>query len=167
MRLRSSLVLAGALVLATAAASSAGRSSRDQQARPHGTPAASKVIMQVYKSPTCGCCKAWVERMQTAGFDMRVTDLSEAALQKEKARLGVGDNLQSCHTAVVNGYVVEGHVPAADIQRMLREKPKVAGIAAPGMPRGSPGMEVPGGAKDPYDVIAFTKTGTTSVYAKH
>jgi hypothetical protein len=167
MRLRSSIVLAGALVLATAAATSAGRASRDQQARPHGTPSATKVIMQVYKSPTCGCCKSWVERMQAAGFDMRVTDLSEAALQKEKARLGVSDNLQSCHTAVVNGYVVEGHVPAADIQRMLKEKPKIAGIAAPGMPRGSPGMEVPGGAKDAYDVIAFTKAGKTSVYASH
>jgi len=166
MRLRSPILLAGALVLATAAAS-AGRSSHDQQARPRGTAASAKVIMQVYKSPTCGCCKAWVERMQAAGFDMRVTDLSEAALQKEKARLGVGDNLQSCHTAIVHGYVVEGHVPAADIQRMLREKPKIAGIAAPGMPRGSPGMEVPGGAKDAYDVIAFTKAGKTSVYASH
>jgi hypothetical protein len=167
MKLRSPILLAGALVLATAAATSAGRSSRDQQARPHGASAASKVVMQVFKSPTCGCCKAWIERMQGAGFDMKVTDLSEAALQKEKARLGVGDNLQSCHTAVVNGYVVEGHVPAADIQRMLREKPKIAGIAAPGMPRGSPGMEVPGGAKDAYDVIAFTKAGKTTVYASH
>ena len=123
--------------------------------------------MEVFKSPTCGCCKAWVERMKAAGFDTKVTDLSEAALQKEKARLGVTDNLASCHTAVVNGYVVEGHVPAEDIQRMLRDKPKIAGIAAPGMPRGSPGMEVPGGAKDAYDVVAFTKAGKTSVYAKH
>lgn len=166
MRLRHPIILAAALVLATAAAS-AGRSSRDQQARPHGAQASTKVVMQVSKSPTCGCCKAWVERMQAAGFDVRVTDLSEAALQKEKARLGVGDKLQSCHTAVVNGYVVEGHVPAADIQRMLREKPKIAGLAVPGMPRGSPGMEVPGGAKDAFDVIAFTKAGKNTVYASH
>ena len=80
---------------------------------------------------------------------------------------GVGENLQSCHTAVVNGYVVEGHVPAADIHRMLKEKPAIAGIAAPGMPRGSPGMEVPGGARDPYQVLTFTRAGKTTVFARH
>lgn len=125
------------------------------------------LIMQVYKSPTCGCCKSWVEKMKAAGFEVRVTDLDEDALQAEKARRGVGDNLASCHTALVNGYVVEGHVPAEDIHRMLKEKPAIAGIAAPGMPRGSPGMEVPGGAKDAYQVLTFTKAGKTTVYAKH
>jgi hypothetical protein len=124
-------------------------------------------IMQVYKSATCGCCKAWVEKMKTAGFDVRVTDLDESALQELKAKRGVGDNLQSCHTAVVNGYVVEGHVPADDIHRLLKEKPAIAGIAAPGMPRGSPGMEVPGGARDPYQVLTFTRAGKTTVFARH
>jgi hypothetical protein len=154
------------MVLATAAAS-AGRSARAPLDATNAAPAAAKTVMQVYKSPTCGCCKAWVERMAAAGFETRVTDLADAALQKEKARLGVTPDLGSCHTAIVGGYVVEGHVPAEDIQRMLRDKPAIAGIAAPGMPRGSPGMEVPGGARDKYDVIAFTKAGKTSVYARH
>ena len=166
MRLRTPLLLAGVLVLATASAS-AGRSARLTDDAPVITPPSARVVMEVFKSPTCGCCKAWVERMKAAGFDTKVTDLSEASLQKSKTRLGVTENLASCHTAIVNGYVVEGHVPAEDIQRMLRDKPKIAGIAAPGMPRGSPGMEVPGGAKDAYDVVAFTKAGKTSVYAKH
>lgn len=166
MRLRSPLLFAGVLVLASATAS-AGRSARLAKDGPPAESLSAKVVMEVYKSPTCGCCKAWVDRMKAAGFDTKVTDLPEAALQKEKARLGVTDNLASCHTAVVNGYVVEGHVPAEDIQRMLRDKPKIAGIAAPGMPRGSPGMEVPGGTKDAFDVVAFTKAGKTSVYAKH
>lgn len=168
MSLRFPLLLVGALAL-TAVAASAGRSDAAQQGRAHGKSAqsATRPVMQVYKTATCGCCKAWVEHVQAAGFDTRVTDMSDAALQKEKQRLGVTDRLGSCHTAVVDGYVVEGHVPAADIQRMLRDKPKIAGIAAPGMPRGSPGMEVPGGAKDPYEVVAFTREGRTSVFARH
>lgn len=128
---------------------------------------APKPMMQVYKSATCGCCKSWVAKMQAAGFDVRVTDLEEDALQAEKAKRGVGDNLASCHTALVNGYVVEGHVPAEDIHRLLKEKPAIAGLAAPGMPRGSPGMEVPGGTKDAYQVLTFTKAGKTTVFAKH
>ena len=128
---------------------------------------AAKTVMQVYKSPTCGCCKAWVEKMQAAGFEVRVTDLGEDALQAEKAKRGIGDDLASCHTAIVNGYVVEGHVPAEDINRLLKEKPAIVGIAAPGMPRGSPGMEMPNGAKDAYNVVAFTKAGKTTVFARH
>ena len=124
-------------------------------------------IMQVYKSANCGCCKSWVEKMRAAGFEVRVTDLEEDALQVEKRKRGVGENLASCHTAVVNGYVVEGHVPAADINRLLAEKPAVAGIAAPGMPAGSPGMEMPGGRKDAYDVVSFTRAGKTAVFARH
>lgn len=154
------LVLAGSLAVGLAASATAGR--------PAGALAESAApVMQVYKSATCGCCKAWVDRMKAAGFDVRVTDLEEAKLQAEKEKRGVGSDLQSCHTALVNGYVVEGHVPAEDIQRLLREKPAVAGIAAPGMPRGSPGMEVPGGAKDAYQVLAFTRAGKATVFAKH
>jgi len=130
------------------------------------TPAA-KTVIKIYKSPTCGCCKNWVDHVREAGFVAEVFDLPEAELQARKTRLGVGPRLASCHTAIVNGYVVEGHVPAADIQRMLRDKPAIAGIAAPGMPVGSPGMEVPGGRKDKYDVVAFTKDGTTKVFASH
>ncbi len=153
------LPFVAALALGLAASVAAGR--------PMPSPAAVAPLMHVYKSPTCGCCKSWVEMMQGAGFEVRVTDLDEAALQGIKARHGVRESLQSCHTALVNGYVVEGHVPAADIHRLLREKPAVVGIAAPGMPRGSPGMEVPGGARDPYQVLTFTKAGATTVFARH
>jgi hypothetical protein len=105
--------------------------------------------------------------MKQAGFDVRVTDMEETALNAEKAKRGVGARLQSCHTAVVHGYVVEGHVPAADVKKMLAEKPAITGIAAPGMPAGSPGMEVPGGMADRYEVLAFTREGKTSVFARH
>lgn len=155
------LPIAFALVAGVAASLAAGRPA------PLAAPSAAAPLMQVYKSPTCGCCKAWVDKMKSAGFEVRVTDLDEAALQDLKAKRGVSDNLQSCHTAVVNGYVVEGHVPAEDIHRLLKEKPAIVGIAAPGMPRGSPGMEVPGGAKDAYQVLTFTRAGKTTVFARH
>lgn len=153
-------VIAGAFVAGLVASLAAGRPAPAE-------PAAAGPIVQVYKSSTCGCCKAWVEHMKASGFDVRVTDLEGDALQAEKTKRGVKDDLQSCHTATVNGYVVEGHVPADDIKRLLREKPAIAGLAAPGMPRGSPGMEVPGGARDRYDVLAFTRAGKTTVFAKH
>lgn len=155
------LSLAAGAVIASAAA---GRPERVALADTTPAPA---TLMQVYKSPTCGCCKAWIDKMRTAGFEVRVTDLDEAALQAEKARRGVSDKLASCHTAIVNGYVVEGHVPADDIRRLLKEKPAVAGLAAPGMPRGSPGMEMPDGSKDPYNVLSFTRAGKATVYARH
>lgn len=124
-------------------------------------------VLQVYKSATCGCCKEWIAHMRSAGFDARVTDLEESALQAKKSALGVHEPLRSCHTAVVDGYVIEGHVPAADVQRLLKDKPKVAGLAVPGMPVGSPGMEVPGGRTDRYNVLTYTKSGRTGVYASH
>ncbi|MFL5580662.1 MAG: DUF411 domain-containing protein [Gemmatimonadaceae bacterium] len=128
------------------------------------TVAANLPAMTVYKSPTCGCCKNWVEHVQAAGFKVTVRDTADVTPIKQQ--YGVADSLHSCHTAIVNGYVVEGHVPAEDIARMLKERPKIAGLAVPGMPMGSPGMEV-GGTKSPYEVIAFTKGGKSSVYAKH
>jgi hypothetical protein len=124
-------------------------------------------VMQVYKSATCGCCKAWIEHARGAGFEVRATDLDEAALQVQKAKYGITDDLRSCHTAIIAGYAIEGHVPASDIRRLLTERPTVAGLAAPGMPRGSPGMEMPGGVKDPFTVLAFTKAGATRTFAKH
>lgn len=124
------------------------------------------VKMVVYKTPTCGCCRAWVDHVKAAGFDVQVVDT--ANVQPIKDEHGVPGHLGSCHTAVVDGLVIEGHVPAEDIVRLLREKPQgVAGIAVPGMPRGSPGMEVPGGARDPYDVIAFSRQGRVSVFETH
>lgn len=118
--------------------------------------------MVVYKTPTCGCCREWVDHVQAAGFDVEVHDMPN--VQPVKQEHGLPGHLASCHTAIVDGYVVEGHVPADVIRRMLRERPQVAGIAVPGMPAGSPGMEVPGGRKDPYDVIAFSRDGKVSVY---
>jgi len=119
--------------------------------------------MEIYKTATCGCCGKWVEHMKAAGFTPAVHDVPDVTPIKTKA--GVPANLQSCHTALVGGYVIEGHVPADVIQKLLAEKPKVAGIAVAGMPAGSPGMEQ-GARTDPYEVIAFTAEGKTSVYAK-
>lgn len=118
----------------------------------------------VYKSPTCGCCGKWVDHLKADGFSVTVHDLQ--SVEPLKQRYGVPRNLASCHTATVGGYVIEGHVPAADIKRLLAEKPKVKGLAVPGMPVGSPGMEQ-GNVKEPYDVVSFDESGRTAVYAKH
>lgn len=128
-------------------------------------PGAKPTLLAVYKTPTCGCCAKWVEHMKQNGFTVHVTDLND--LSAIKAKHGVPARAQSCHTSVVNGYVVEGHVPASDVKRLLKERPAVAGIAAPGMPAGSPGMEIPGMQAPPYEVVAFDKKGGTRVYAKH
>ena len=117
----------------------------------------------VYKSPTCGCCTEWVAHLRRHGFRVRSEDVAE--LQPVKARHGVPPELQSCHTALVGGYVVEGHVPADLVERLLRERPKVAGIAVPGMPVGSPGMEVPGARAERYRVLTFDRDGKTEVFA--
>lgn len=123
-------------------------------------------VMTVYKSASCGCCHLWVEHAQANGFTVRTIDTE--ALSSVKAELGVPARLQSCHTVVVGNYLVEGHVPAADVKRMLAEKPAIRGIAVPGMPIGSPGMEQgPPSGYQRYDVIAFTAQGKTSVFAKH
>lgn len=118
--------------------------------------------MLVYKSPTCGCCTAWVEHVRRAGFRVVVRDTVD--VQPVKDRWGVPPALGSCHTARVGGYVIEGHVPADVVQRLLKEKPVVLGLAAPGMPMGSPGME--GGRPEPYNVVSFEKHGKTAIYAR-
>lgn len=117
----------------------------------------------VYKSPTCGCCTKWVDHLRASGYTVTAKDVDD--VDSIKADLGVPSALASCHTALVGGYVIEGHVPAADITRLLKEKPKVTGIAVPGMPMGSPGMEGP--RKDAYEVVAFEANGSTQVFAKH
>jgi hypothetical protein len=144
------------IALAAAALMSVATAVAQQQTGP---------LVEVFKTPTCGCCSQWVTHMRANGFTIRTTDLKDLA-EIKKSR-GVPDQLQSCHTAVVNGYVVEGHIPAADVHRLLKEKPAVAGIAVAGMPVGSPGMEYPGTKAQPYNVMSFTKTGATSVFAKH
>ncbi|TVR08878.1 MAG: DUF411 domain-containing protein [Salinarimonadaceae bacterium] len=107
----------------------------------------------VYRDPNCGCCDYWIEHIREAGFPVEAHDRSD--LNRVKARLGVPSALAACHTATVEGYVIEGHVPARAIQRLLAERPRATGLAVPGMPIGSPGMEVPGMAPDVYDVILF------------
>ena len=119
--------------------------------------------MQVFKTPTCGCCGKWVEHMRAAGFDVSVQDVPGTAEYRRK--YGVPDELQSCHTAVVNGYAVEGHVPAADVHRLIRSGAKAKGLAVPGMPMGSPGMEGP--RSDAYSVMLFHADGRASVYQKY
>lgn len=123
-------------------------------------------VMEVYKSPTCGCCSKWVDHVRQHGFTARVTDLDDQALDVLKTKYRVPRTAQSCHTALVGGYVVEGHVPVAEVKRLLKEKPAVAGIAVAGMPLGSPGMEVPGRSQA-YNVIAFDKKGDSTVFASY
>ena len=115
----------------------------------------------VYKSPTCGCCEKWVEHLQENGFSVQVHDHYD--MNPIKSELGVPSRLRSCHTAKVGDYLVEGHVPAADIARLLQEKPPVKGLSVPGMPMGSPGMEGP--RKDAFQVLTFDTQGHTSIYA--
>lgn len=124
--------------------------------------ASNLVPIKVYKDPNCGCCKLWVEHLEKNGFKVEVMDLPDLTAVKQK--YGVGQELQSCHTAVVGDYTVEGHVPADLIHKMLKEKPAIAGLAVPGMPMGSPGME--GATKERYDVLTFDRAGRTTVYAQ-
>jgi hypothetical protein len=121
--------------------------------------------IQVYKDASCGCCAVWVTHLEKNGFTATVTNAPD--MNAVKDGYGVPGPLRSCHTGVVNGYAIEGHVPAADIQRLLKEKPAVVGLAVPGMPIGSPGMEVPGMRPQPFDVIAFEKGGARRVFASH
>jgi len=126
------------------------------------TPPPAAGPVSVSKSATCGCCSKWNDHMRTAGFTVNSTDLPDVTPVKDK--YGVPAALRSCHTAVVGGYVIEGHVPADVIKKLLRERPAdVVGIAVPGMPMGSPGME--GGRADKYDILSFEKTGKTAVFA--
>ncbi|HUR32988.1 MAG TPA: DUF411 domain-containing protein [Vicinamibacterales bacterium] len=120
--------------------------------------------MTVYKSATCGCCSKWVEHMQASGFEVKAINVDD--IDKVKRERGVPADAASCHTGIVNGYVVEGHVPADAVLKMLKEKPAIAGIAVPGMPMGSPGMEVPGGQKEAFNIVSFDKAGKTAVYQK-
>jgi hypothetical protein len=117
----------------------------------------------VYKTVTCGCCGKWVEHLQANGFKPVVHDVPSTA--EYRVKHGVPDQLQSCHTAVVGGYTIEGHVPAADIHRLLKQKPRAKGLAVPGMPMGSPGMEGP--RREAYAVLLFQASGATTVFQRY
>jgi len=127
-----------------------------------GAEALPEVVM--HKDPNCGCCGKWAEHLEANGF--KVKTVYERDMQSVKQRLGVPQRLTSCHTAKVGNYVVEGHVPADSIKRLLREKPAVRGVATPGMPVGSPGMEVPGVKAEAYEVISFDRAGKTKVFER-
>lgn len=122
--------------------------------------------VKVYKSPICGCCTGWVDHMRAAGFAVTVDDSGNTAA---RSLLGIPPSLGSCHTAEVSGYAIEGHVPAADVKRLLAERPKARGLAVPGMPIGSPGMDGPEyrGRKDAYDVLLLQAGGTAAVYRRY
>ena len=121
------------------------------------------VVVEVWKDPLCGCCEGWVVHLKQAGFSVKVNDQGNEAARK---RLGIPDALGSCHTGSVQGYALEGHVPATDIRRLLREKPQAVGLAVPGMPVGSPGMDgaVYQGRKDPFNVLLLAKDGSSTVF---
>ena len=125
---------------------------------------AAAATIEVVKSPYCGCCTHWVEYLRAEGFDVRVTEAEDVT--PAARRLGVPDDLRSCHTASVEGYAIEGHVPAADIRRLLAERPDAAGIAVPGMPVGSPGMEQ-GERRQRYTTILFRRDGSRQPFAQH
>lgn len=120
--------------------------------------------MTVYKSPTCGCCNKWIKHMEANGFQISAIDVLE--MRFVKGKYGINHDLASCHTAVIDGYFIEGHVPAVDVKRLLSDKPDIAGLTVPGMPIGSPGMEV-GDRKDSYSVIAVGKSGDTHVFNQY
>ena len=125
--------------------------------------AASAPLVEVWKSPTCGCCKDWIAHLEANAFRTKVNDTGNTAM---RSRLGIDLKHGSCHTALVGGYALEGHVPAREIRRLLKERPAAVGLAVPGMPVGSPGMDGPeyGGRKDPYDVLLLHKDGTAVAY---
>jgi hypothetical protein len=152
--LRSTLALGAALFALTLTTGAAA---------PSVDPAPEHTRITVYKDPSCGCCKNWIEHLLKHGY--RVDAKDTPAMADVKRALGVPEAMTSCHTAVVNGYLIEGHVPAADIARLLKQKPKIAGLAVPGMPMGAPGMEGP--TSQHYQVLSFDKSGKTKVFATY
>jgi hypothetical protein len=126
--------------------------------------AAPQAEITAYKSPTCGCCKKWVSHLEQNGFKVKAIDVKDVVPYKIKNK--ITPELASCHTATINGYTIEGHVPAKDILKMLKDQAKIKGLAVPGMPVGSPGMEM-GDRKDKYDVVSFDEKGNKKVYSSY
>ena len=147
---RRSLLIVSVSALAAAGCAQTARSSSD---------------LAVYKSPTCGCCGAWVEHMTGAGFQARVIEVADPGSIRRAQ--GIPESLASCHTAVIGGYVLEGHVPAEDVRRLLAERPDALGLAVPAMPLGSPGMETPDGQREPYQTMLVLRDGGTRTFATH
>jgi hypothetical protein len=169
------LARAALLALAPLGLSACGRAANDTassapatQAAPNANAAAALALAQVWKTPTCGCCKAWVEHLQSAGFTVKANDVPSTDAMR--AQLGMPAALGSCHTALIGGFAIEGHVPAREIKRLLAEPREavadVVGLSVPGMPIGSPGMEM-GDKRDKYDVLLVLKSGQSRVYQSY
>lgn len=124
-----------------------------------------KLSVEVYKNPGCGCCKDWIAHLQQNGFFVLAHDVPDTA--PYRARFGVPKDLASCHTGVIEGYALEGHVPASEIQRLLAERPNARGLSVPGMPVGTPGMEVEGSRRDAFDVVLFADDGSRKIYRSY
>lgn len=137
-----------------------GNTSETDQEQEAAAPTDEELI--VFASPTCGCCGDWIEHMREAGFEAEKREVSNINRVKQEA--GLPRSLASCHTAFIGGYLVEGHVPASDVKRLLREQPKAAGLSVPRMPVGTPGMEIEGRGRDAFDVILFRKNGDQEVF---
>lgn len=127
---------------------------------------AASARLQVLKSPTCGCCTAWIAHVETAGLSVQAQDVTQEALQAAKYKAGITPDLSSCHTGFIEGYVIEGHVPVSDIQRLLAERPDAIGLIVPGMPVGSPGMEM-GDQRDAFNTLLVLRDGSAVVFASH
>ncbi|MEM8531165.1 MAG: DUF411 domain-containing protein [Chloroflexota bacterium] len=147
-------LLAGILITACAA-----------PANEHANTSQTTQAMIVYKSPTCGCCSDWVRYAEEHGYTVTVKEMQD--MTPIKAEHSIPPTMQSCHTTLIDGYVIEGHVPIEDVERLLTERPNVAGIAVPGMPVGSPGMEVAGTEPQPFDVMVFDTDGSTEVFSRY
>jgi hypothetical protein len=124
------------------------------------------LFAEVWKDPSCGCCKDWIAHLQASGFQVKVNEVGNEAIRR---KLGVASKFGSCHTALVGGYAIEGHVPASEIRRLLQDKPQAVGLAVPGMPVGAPGMDgaVYGGRKDAYEVLLLARDGSATVYRRY
>jgi hypothetical protein len=146
--IRQSLAIAAALALFAPAASAA------------------EAPMEVYKTQSCGCCVAWMEHLEEHGFETEGRDMASGLLARLKIESGIAPETASCHTALIDGYVIEGHVPAEDIRRLLEERPDAVGLSVPGMPLGSPGMDQ-GPEREAYDVLLIREDGSTEVFAHH
>ncbi|MEM7192175.1 MAG: DUF411 domain-containing protein [Pseudomonadota bacterium] len=155
-------MIARHIVLGAMLALSALGFTKSAWATPDARPA-----IEVWKSPSCGCCQKWADYLTANGFDVAAKNTTYGMLDRIKQQAGISKDISSCHTALVDGYAIEGHVPAEDIKRLLEERPDAAGLSVPDMPLGSPGMEVPDGTKEPFDVLLVKKDGSTEVFAKH
>ena len=129
-------------------------------------PAHAADVLKVIKSPTCGCCTRWIQHMEENGFAVEAQNMGNEQIMQEKLKLGLTPKLASCHTGQIAGYVIEGHVPAREVKRLLAERPDAIGLSVPDMPVGSPGMET-GGRSDPYDVLLVKRDGSTEVFASY